>query len=371
MTATEVEALINTRITETIANYTQTYQTGPHDPTRELVNPQMCTFKTFLNCKPRKFKGSEGAIGLLRWIEQSESVFEMCDCPEENKVRYAIGTLEGSALTWWNSIVQTLGLNTANALTWNGFKILLQEEYCSHNEMQKLEDEYGQLKMKGSNIEEYTTRFQQLARLLPHRATPSSKWIKKYIGGLVSQVRKLIISANPTTIQQAIRLAHQLTDQLMQQGTLPKRTVTAKVGDHKRKWDSIDSKNFTQQSFQQNRKQESNKTHHNPNNNQQSSGGYNGKYPKCNKCGFHHLGKQCDKYRCQRCRKIGHVAKDCRGKLQASSLNQNNTQKGCFECGLSGHFKKECPRLKKRRANDITTKGNSNNNTNVARTGLL
>ena len=72
MTATEVEELINTRITEAIVNYTQTHQTGSHDPTGELVNPQVGTFKTFLDCKPHNFKGSEGAIGLLRWIEQSE-----------------------------------------------------------------------------------------------------------------------------------------------------------------------------------------------------------------------------------------------------------------------------------------------------------
>ncbi|KAD4888015.1 hypothetical protein E3N88_20088 [Mikania micrantha] len=102
----------------------------------------------------------------------------MCNCPEENKVKYATGTLEGPTLTWWNSNVQTLGLGEANALTWNGFKTLLQEEYCPRSEMQKLEEEYWHLKMEGSNIEEYTTRSHELAKLLPHMATPPSKWIE-------------------------------------------------------------------------------------------------------------------------------------------------------------------------------------------------
>ncbi|KAD4982659.1 hypothetical protein E3N88_19330 [Mikania micrantha] len=59
MTATELEAPINTRITETIANYTQTHQTGPHDPTGGHVNPQMCTFKTFLDCKPQPSRAED------------------------------------------------------------------------------------------------------------------------------------------------------------------------------------------------------------------------------------------------------------------------------------------------------------------------
>ena len=128
ITVAELNELINNRVAEAIANYVQTHTTGPQGPTGGLVNPPVCTFKNFLDCKPHNFKGSEGAIGLLRWIEKAESVFEMCNCPEENKVKYATGTLEGPALTWWNSNVQTLGLGEANALTWNGFKTLLQEE---------------------------------------------------------------------------------------------------------------------------------------------------------------------------------------------------------------------------------------------------
>ncbi|KAD6795811.1 hypothetical protein E3N88_06707 [Mikania micrantha] len=323
MTVAELNELINNRVAEAIAQYAQTHNTGPHGPAGGLVNPHVCTFKMFLDCKPHNFKGSEGAIGLLRWIEKAESVFEMCNCPDESKVKFATGTLEGPALTWWNSNVQTLGLGEANALTWNGFKTLLQEEYCPRSEMQKLEEEYWHLKMEGSNIEEYTTRSHELSRLLPHMATPASKWIERYIGGLVPQIQGLVTSANPTTIQQAVRLAHQLTDQAVLQGTLPKRTSATKVGDHKRKWEGNNSKSHNQQSYQQNRKQDSNKSYHNSNSGQQSSssGGYIGKHPKCNRCGFHHDGNQCDRARCQRCGKIGHAAKDCRGELQN---NHNN-----------------------------------------------
>lgn len=30
-----------------------------------------CTYKDFINCKPRTFYGNEGVVGLTRWIEKT------------------------------------------------------------------------------------------------------------------------------------------------------------------------------------------------------------------------------------------------------------------------------------------------------------
>nr|GEU91446.1 reverse transcriptase domain-containing protein [Tanacetum cinerariifolium] len=34
-----------------------------------------CSYKEFMSCQPFNFKGSEGAVGLIRWFERTESVF--------------------------------------------------------------------------------------------------------------------------------------------------------------------------------------------------------------------------------------------------------------------------------------------------------
>ncbi|GJW62057.1 putative reverse transcriptase domain-containing protein [Tanacetum coccineum] len=52
------------------------------------------------------------------------------------------------------------------------------------------------------------------------------------------------------------------------------------------------------------------------------------------------------------CKKVGHLAKDCRSRPANANNNNrnnnNNNQKGngCYECGAQGHFKRNCPKLK-------------------------
>ncbi|KAJ9544906.1 hypothetical protein OSB04_024613 [Centaurea solstitialis] len=62
-----------------------------------------CIYKSFRSCNPKEFHGTEGAVGLLAWIEGMESVLHISKCLERNKVEYAACLLQGRALTWWNT----------------------------------------------------------------------------------------------------------------------------------------------------------------------------------------------------------------------------------------------------------------------------
>ncbi|KAI3814162.1 hypothetical protein L1987_18909 [Smallanthus sonchifolius] len=162
MTATELTPLINERVAGALA-------ANPNGGSNN--NHQVCTYKTFMVYKPHTFSGAEGAVGLLHWMEKTELVFSMCNCPQANQVKYASGTLEGPALTRWNSQVQMLTLEMANALPWEEFKTMLKEEYCPRDEVQKLEVDFWNLKMEGYEIETYTTRSHELATLCPQMVT--------------------------------------------------------------------------------------------------------------------------------------------------------------------------------------------------------
>ncbi|GKA80306.1 putative reverse transcriptase domain-containing protein, partial [Tanacetum coccineum] len=50
---------------------------------REAHVARKCSYKEFMNCQPINFKGTEGAVGLIRWFERTESVFFRSNCIED------------------------------------------------------------------------------------------------------------------------------------------------------------------------------------------------------------------------------------------------------------------------------------------------
>ncbi|GJT15492.1 hypothetical protein Tco_0874198 [Tanacetum coccineum] len=76
-----------------------------------------CSYKEFMSCQPIKFKGTEGAVGLIRWFERTELVFSRSKCTEDYKVKFSTGTLIEEALSWWNSFAQPIGIEEAYKIT--------------------------------------------------------------------------------------------------------------------------------------------------------------------------------------------------------------------------------------------------------------
>ncbi|GKE92678.1 hypothetical protein Tco_1573773 [Tanacetum coccineum] len=75
------------------------------------------SYKEFMSYQPFNFKGTEGAAGLIRWFERTESVFSSSNYTEDCKVKFATGTLTKEALSWWNSFAQPIGIEEAYKIT--------------------------------------------------------------------------------------------------------------------------------------------------------------------------------------------------------------------------------------------------------------
>ncbi|GKE53366.1 hypothetical protein Tco_1488522 [Tanacetum coccineum] len=80
---------------------------------REALVAIKCSYEEFMSCQPINFKGTEGAVGLNRWFDQTESVFSRSNCTEDCKVKFATGTLTKEALSRWNSFAQPIGIEEA------------------------------------------------------------------------------------------------------------------------------------------------------------------------------------------------------------------------------------------------------------------
>nr|GEV12454.1 hypothetical protein [Tanacetum cinerariifolium] len=91
-----------------------------------------------LEDKEEKKVGRNDAIScndLCPSVKQCNYVLTLIsDYAERNKVKFAATTLQGRALTWWNSQVATLGLNVAIGKSWGDMKKMKLEEFCPNKE---------------------------------------------------------------------------------------------------------------------------------------------------------------------------------------------------------------------------------------------
>ncbi|GKB82549.1 hypothetical protein Tco_0949444 [Tanacetum coccineum] len=99
------------------ANMANADNTNRNPEPREVPIARKCSYKEFMSCQPFNFKGSEGAVRLIRWFEHTELVFSRSNCTEDCKVKYATGTLIEEALSWWNSFTQPIRIEEAYKIT--------------------------------------------------------------------------------------------------------------------------------------------------------------------------------------------------------------------------------------------------------------
>ncbi|GJZ13319.1 reverse transcriptase domain-containing protein [Tanacetum coccineum] len=212
--------------------------TGP----RETPVAKRGNYKEFISCQPFYFNGTEGAVGLIRWFERTESVFSRSNCAEENKVTFATGTLTDDALSWWNAYAQPIGIEQANRITWTELKRLLTNKYCPRTEVKKMEDEFYNLVVKGNDLKTYIRRFQELAVLCPNMVPNSEKLMEVFIGGLPRSIEGNVTASKPQTLEEAITITQRLMEQVV------KHNYAQEANDHKRKFDdrrnTIDNNNY-------------------------------------------------------------------------------------------------------------------------------
>ncbi|GKE60855.1 hypothetical protein Tco_1511222 [Tanacetum coccineum] len=96
-----------------VATMANTDNTTRNTEARETPVARKCSYKEFMSCQPFNFKGTKGAVGIIRWFERTESVFSYSNCTEDCKVKFAASTLTDEALSWWNSFAQPIRIEEA------------------------------------------------------------------------------------------------------------------------------------------------------------------------------------------------------------------------------------------------------------------
>nr|GEU89545.1 reverse transcriptase domain-containing protein [Tanacetum cinerariifolium] len=85
----------------------------------------------------------------------ARKLFSHSNCTEDCKVKFATVTLTEEALSWWNSFAQPIRIEKAYKITLVEFKKHLIKKYCPRTKVQKMEDGFYHLTMKGNDLKTY------------------------------------------------------------------------------------------------------------------------------------------------------------------------------------------------------------------------
>ncbi|GJU48980.1 putative reverse transcriptase domain-containing protein [Tanacetum coccineum] len=98
-------------------------------------------------------------------------------------------------------------------MSWRELMKLMAEVYCPRNEIQKMESELWNLTVKNNDLAAYTQRFQELTMMCTKMVPEEEDRVEKFIGGLPDKIQGNVIAAEPTRLQDAVRIANILMDQ--------------------------------------------------------------------------------------------------------------------------------------------------------------
>nr|GEU87314.1 putative reverse transcriptase domain-containing protein [Tanacetum cinerariifolium] len=182
-----------------------------------------------------------------------------------------------------------------------------------------METELWNLTVKGNDLTAYTQIFQELTMLCTKMVLKEEDLVKKFIGGLSNNIQGNVIAAEPTRLQDAIRITNNLMD-------LKLKGYVAKSMENNRRLDFNQKDNRVQQ-LPYKRQDVSGPNvarAYTASNNERR--GYDGPWPYCNKCKLHHEGLRTMK--CEKCNKVGHMTRDCINAVAATTTQRASINRG-------------------------------------------
>jgi hypothetical protein len=255
------------------------------------------------------------------WVQVMKQKFGLIRCTETQKPLFVAQQLRGPASTWWAkfSTIQPVG----HQVTWEEFKLAFREHYVSEGVLQMKLEEFIRLKQGGDSVMQYLNKFNHLSQYAIDQVDTDLKKKICFMRGLNDRLQRKMATCLDITYSRAVSIALSVeaknvgegkskgyAGERSTQGPEKRTRLVIRPFNSNRSSPRLPTYPFRQPVFIR-------PTPAPAQNNQLSAPG--ARFPS----------------------------------LPSSSS-------GCFDCGKSGHFIKDCPYLKQNKSNFQQTSGNTN-----------
>jgi len=120
-----------------------------------------------------------------------ENNLEVAGVDENEKVLFATHYLAGDARAWWNSI---RNMNHGQVMTWEAFKVKFSRTHVPQGLVNRMRDEFRELKQGRMTVVEYHDRFLSLARYAPDEINTEAKKKERFLNGLHDEMQTVLVN---------------------------------------------------------------------------------------------------------------------------------------------------------------------------------
>ncbi|KAI3725161.1 hypothetical protein L1987_64939 [Smallanthus sonchifolius] len=259
------------------------------DEVRVEPSNRGCTYKGFKDGDPPKYDGNKDSVATFEWIERMNAIINISECRPYQAVKYIAHSLTNEALSWWRNIQRIKSPNALARMTWEYLKKLIIQKFCPQNEIDRVENEFLNFKVGSKTHHQYTSRFNELAQLVPHLVETEERMIKYYVKGLPQRVRVHVKANLPSTFESVVNLSGIVYEDYANEDTAPEAP--------KRRWED---------SFKRSGK-----------------GNYTAEYGRPG-----NYSRDCLKdVKCQSCGRYGYLTRDCRRTRQSGTGKEKEAKK--------------------------------------------
>jgi hypothetical protein len=136
------------------------------------------------------------------WLRVIEQKFGLLRCSETQKPLFAAQQLRGPASTWWGNFVVIQPAN--HQITWEEFKVAFHEHYIPEGVLHMKQEEFMKLKQGGDTVNQYLNKFNHLSQYAIDQVNTDLKKKNCFMRGLNDRLQRKMATCIDLTYGRAV-----------------------------------------------------------------------------------------------------------------------------------------------------------------------